>query len=227
MKDENIVSLSICSYYKRVFKRIGIESRIIKVTTKEIPHYAMIVHGDKGWFYLNPFLDLMVNQVGMITSYFGKTPHQKTNTVRNKYPYLIELDFNYVKSLDEELGLLPYGNYLDDFFDIIFKEMLNREKMQSIIDPNLTNEENKMKFASDHLINIGNKLGLFERKLFYERLIHVLFRKKECSNIKVSFTINRDAICFLFMNHCSNYFKEDMIFVERKENDQYFLQRTI
>ena len=52
----------------------------------------------------------------MITSYFGKTPYQKENTVRNNYPYLIELDFDYVKSLDEQLGFLYYGYYLDDFF---------------------------------------------------------------------------------------------------------------
>lgn len=227
MIDKNIVCLSLCSYYKRVLKRIHIESKIIKATTKEIPHYAMIVHGDFGWFYINPLLDLMVNQVGMITSYFGKTPYQKENTVRNNYPYLIELDFDYVKSLDEQLGFLYYGYYLDDFFEMIFKEATNKKTIQTILEPDLTALECKMKFASDYLIPIANKLSLFERKLFYERLIFTLFSKKERANIKVKFTFDKDAVTFLFLKDLSNHFKENMIFLEKKEKDCYYLSRTI
>ncbi len=227
MVDNNIVCLSICQYYKRVFKRIGIESKIIKATTSEIPHYAMIVHGNYGWFYLNPLLDLMVNQVGMITSYFGVTPHQKANTVRNNYPYLIDLDFEYVKSLDEQLGFLYCGYYLDDFFDMIFQEITNKKKFQTILDPNLTEVECKMKFASEHLIHIGSKLGLFERKLFYERLIYVLFSKKKHNDMKVNFTFSDDRLCFLYLPTSSNKINDGMIFTEKKDQNQYHLIRTI
>ncbi len=225
MKGKNVVCQSMCAYYKRAFWKKRIESKIIIVGEKEIPHYVMLVNGDKGWYYLDPLLDLMANRMGLVSSYFARIPHSKSDVIHRKYPNLKQLSKEYIFNLDKELNLLYGGEYLNFYLGMVYREMMDKKITPSSFDPNLSEMENKILFASNHLISLGKDLGICERKQFYERLIYTIFSEKERRHVKVIFEQNQETLSFVFDKDIDEALENDLCFKEEWNDGQYCLIR--
>ena len=186
-----VVCKTICEIYQTIYKVYNIESRVIVTENKEISHYGLIVHGDYGWYYLDPLKDLFVNQLGLKTQYFGITPDLKLPKVKEDYPFLIDLPETYIEKLDLELGLIPKPNsYLNTFFDILHNEITSDIANDFFNVPKGNHTKliiEKLLFMNKFLINMGNIPGLCERTIFYKYLISCIFdieeRKKISANI--------------------------------------------
>lgn len=186
MNGSNVVCKTICKYYGRVFKRIHIEFKIITTNEKEVPHFAMLVHGDKGWYFIDPLKDLLVNQLGCRTNFFGvKTDF---GTVSKEYPSLVTLDEDYLFSLASQTGSLSYGHFFDFFIELIHHEFFHCNDISFLLDAknDISLILAKLNFCSQYLINIHSIPGLCERRQYYSYLKRQIFNKFEKKKVKIS-----------------------------------------
>lgn len=236
---ENVVCKTICEYYHDLFLSFNIESKIIKTNNKSIPHYGLIVRGDKNWFFIDPLKDLMHNQVGFKTTHFGIMPLSRTQNNTLLYPEIDLLPFSYVEEMDTYLNLLTCGMYLNDFFDMFHEsifhhpsvrllEFLDSEEFdivklrQAIYPTNVANRHviaSKIALMNNCVINIGNCSGLLERDQFYDSAISYIFSRVERKNIKVGINPNRE----LCLTHLIG--NDEEVYSEYKEDDKYQLKR--
>ncbi len=225
-KSNLVVCQTICEIYKSIYEEFNIRSLIITTNTKSVPHYALIVNGDYGWYYIDPLKDLFANQLGLKTEYFGIIP--KYGIVKDKYPFLINLSEQYITSLDISLKIIEDGFYMDTFFDIISQEMTNN-KVYKFFEVEKFNYIKlilkKLDFASKYLINIGEIHGLYERLTFYNFLINKIYKKNEKKIIEPSLVFDKDKYLLLL----DLDFKTDnlhMTFCEEKNNNgKYYLKK--
>jgi len=196
---------SICEYYHKLFKKFNIESEIITTNNKMIPHYALIVKGDSCYFCIDPLKDLMRNQTGLATGYFGFIPKSKTQDNRKLYPHITPLSQEYLKEMDIYLNLLSCGMYTNDFLHMLHKSIFHHQnnRLLEFLDENTSNIsfanniyansntandlaiKAKIEIMNRCVINTGNCPGLMERDQFYDEITRYMFSRFERKRIKV------------------------------------------
>lgn len=189
MQGENVVCQTICQYYGHVFRKLHIDFKIITTNNKLVPYFALLVSGDYGWFLIDPLKDLYRNQMGFQPNFFGVIPFG--GTVRELYPYLISLDNNYILSLAKETNTLPFGNFLDVFFELLHQDIFQSSNGDFGLEKG-ANEisiiQAKLKFISDYLLNMGEVLGNYERRQYHSYLKTCFFNRPECNHIDIRIT---------------------------------------
>lgn len=222
MKGANVVCKTICQYYGRVLKRLHIEFKIIPTNEKKVPHFAMIVHGDNGWYYMDPLKDLLANQMGFFPRFFGVLLNY--GLVPIKYPGLIELNKDYIQELAIQTNNFSYGHFTDFFLDLLHDEFFQKP-IQSFF--NCATDEFsmilvKLKFLSQYLININSIPGLYERWQYYSYLKSRVFNRPECEKVKIEIKdFDFIQISVIDSNNSSAIFQESV-----DEDNQYFLKRV-
>lgn len=177
-----VVCKTLSEIYKSIYDDFNIKSKIITTNKKQIPHYTLIVNGDFGWYCIDPLKDLVANQLGLRTHFFGLIPENNYSTVKEEYPFLIRLTKGYVEDLDEKLHLTQNNIYMDDFFEILHLEMTNNHIYKYF---NIEKKDTfgimlqKLKFAEKYLIDLGKIPGLYERKFLYGYIIDCIYNRNE------------------------------------------------
>lgn len=222
MTGKSVVCKTICQYYGRVFKRLHIDFKIITTNDKIVPHYGMIVHGDKGWYFIDPLKDLLTNQMGFCPHFFGVIP--EFGTVLERFPYLKKLDASYVWTLARDIDSLFGGEYLDFYMNLIHEECFN----SSLSNVNLHDNGSltilklieKLEFVSNYLLNLEKVPGLFERGQYYSYLKGLLFNKLERKSLSIKI-FNQECIQILV-----SCMEEELLYQEiLNENGEYVLKR--
>lgn len=216
----NVVCSTLADNYIDIFSMFNIRAKKIIANSAKIPLFALIVEGDHGWFYLDPLKDLFNCQYGLDPTEFAILPHYET--LKKKYPFLISLPKEYIKSIDSALGLIPS---LDSFFYLLHLEMTNRNSVCKHFEVKTNNRillfEKKMNFANSHLINLGCVKGPFERIQLYIYLEKIMFFKTEKKNLRIHLDSNNAPLI--------EYQSKDthITFSEITTNDNYKLERKI
>lgn len=202
----------VCQYYQKLYASFNIESIIITTNKKIVPHYALIVKGDTCYFCIDPLKDLMRNQVGFKSGYFGFIPLSKTQDNYKLYPQITTLNPEYIKEMDEYLKLLSCGMYSDDFLILLHQSIFHRPnyRLLEFLDQKESNiefSENiyaksnkanhyaiaaKIAIMNRCVINIGNCPGIMERDQLYNEIVRYVFSRSERRNIKVGITPERE-----------------------------------
>lgn len=226
-KGKLVVCQTICKTYQSIYRDFKIDCHIITTNLKAIPHYALIVNGNYGWYYIDPLKDLFANQLGLKTEYFGCIP--KHGIVKDEYPFLINLSQQYIKFIDTKLKLIINNFYMDTFFDVLNKEMVDN-KVHTFFNVNKNDYISlvlkKLYFANDHLINMGEIPGLYERLIFYKFLINKIYKKNEKKIIEPSLILDKDKYSLLIdFNFKTNNLH--MTFREKKDNNGKFCLKKI
>lgn len=220
-RGRNIVCSTISDFFVTLFQNYGIRAKKVVANSAKIPLFAMIVEGDKGWYFIDPLNDLFHVQYHLKTTEYGMIPYYKT--LSSTYPNLISLPQEYIAEIDCDLGI---PKPLNDFFTIIHLEMTNRnrivEHFQVSKEDRIELFNRKMNFANEHFINLGNVSGSFERLQLYMFLERILFFKSEKRDIKIyldtAFSIPRPHI-----EYTNPYCGDRVIFEEQKKDGQYKL----
>lgn len=180
----DIVCSTLADFYVNLFNTLGIRAKKIIANSAKIPLFAIIVEGDNGWYFLDPINDLFPNQYGLETTEFGNVPHYQT--LRGNYPYLLTLPKDYVDSMDNALGI---DKSLSLFFKELHLDMTNKKYVSDYFDVSSSDLNGlfckKMNFANQHLINLGQVNGTFERIKLYLFLERIMFFKNEKKNITI------------------------------------------
>lgn len=174
-----IVCSTLVDYYIRIFALFGINAKKIAATNATIPLFAMLVEGKDGWYYMDPLNDLLLNQYGLETRYFGVIP--KFAHFQEDYPFIKTVPKEKIEEMNRDLGL--------------YNDSLSFEKLQECrqflvhshackifgLDTKSTYElvRCKMRFLEKNLINLGNVPGLYERYHLYGLLKRHIFDKNE------------------------------------------------
>lgn len=227
MQGEKVVCKTICEYYGRVYRKLHIDFKIITTNNKLIPHYAMLVSGDSGWFMIDPLKDLCCNQLGFQPCFFGVVPTY--GTLKSLYPGVISLDANYVFSLAKETNTLSFGNFLDTFFDLLHQDIFHSSNYDFVFckkDDEISTIQAKLKFISDHLLNLGKVSGIYERKQYYGYLKPCLFNRPECSYFEVNITEDYNLSIVIYKDLECKYKAFEYVEV-RNEDGQYSLKRVV
>lgn len=216
----DIVCSTLADYYVELFHDFGINAKKIVANSSKIPLFALIVEGDKGWYFLDPLADLVSNQYGTRPYFFGVIP--RYNTVRSNYKELIKLPSEYVDELDNELGLA----YLDEFFHGLHSVMTQRKNAKEFFGypPNMPIDlrETKLEFMNDNLINIGNVNGVFNRADLYLYLNDQILNRSEK---KYVCTCIEGDIENLYLSYYIKKKDEIIKYVEEKQNGVYRLTK--
>lgn len=220
----NIVCSTLADFYVNLYHTFGIGAKKVIANSAKIPLFAVIVEGDNGWFFIDPINDLFPNQYGLKTIEYGKIPHYKT--LNSNYPFLITLEDEYLEEMDKDLGI---REPLNDYFDKLHLEMTNRNSIYDHFQLEkgdyLGLFQRKMEFANDELINLGCVNGSFERNRLYLFLERTMFFRNEKKNIKISLNgITPEPTPQIeYIDFTTN---SSTIFIERKENDRYVLEKV-
>lgn len=198
----DIICKSIGEIYEAAFKRAGIKSRCIsKVNSNsgsksQFPHIDMIVEGENGkQYYMNPMDDLYRIQMGAKTKRFG--------TKTEKYDDLDYFEEDEIKQMDDKLGYTYHGMYIDEVFEMIRNEFLNRNKMKAHLlnaRPELTNKDLTKEFLLEYKLDFIFKFvnsskdmrGYIELVKYYKEIFGQLLNKTERKNIKKYNICNKD-----------------------------------
>ncbi len=217
----NIVCSTLADFYVELFKKFNIQAEKIIANSSSIPLFAIIVKGDNGWYFLNPLEDLFNNQYNLKPKAFAIIPRYKT--VKYNYPFLNLLPIDYIASLDDYLQI----KYIDDYFLKMHKIFTNRVSANLFFgydkDSHIDLKEDKIKFYEQHLINLGQVNGAFERAQLYNYLNEKLFNKGERNHIKVLIDGNYDN-AFISINITNR--SEEITYNEEKKDGQYILKRV-
>lgn len=231
---------TICEYYHELFKEFDIESEVITTNKKIIQHYALIVKGDTCYFCIDPLKDLMRNQTGLRSGYFGFLPKSKTQDNRTLYPHITALNPEYIKEMDQYLGLLSCNMYTEDFLSALHESIFHRpndrllnflsSKNQNIefahniyAKCNTANDyviEAKIELMNRYIINTGNCPGLMERDQFYDEVVSFLFSRNERRKITIGIQDRELTIV-------NNSDDGPIAYTESCENGVYKLERKI
>lgn len=201
--DTHVICVTICEYYEKLFKTFGIDCEIIQTNIKKVPHHGLIVHGDTKSYFIDPLKDLGLNQLGCATKFYGIIPLSTTKDNLSEHPYLVTLPPKYLQEMDQYLGLLQCGMYMDDFFLELHNELMTRTNYDDILalinetplsagippHTNLySNPKNsindyyvaaRIELMNRYLINLGNIPGIMERHQLYQYIITQIFTKQE------------------------------------------------
>lgn len=210
-----IVCLSLCKFYHELFKTFNIESQIITTNKKLIPHYALLVNGDRGWYYIDPLKDLMNNQARIRTQYYGTIPRYLCTSIIQEFS-LIELPFEYLDEMDQYLKLI-----LDDILNNHLKnihEVITTNKAYAYLQSHLhqnselfdQTEIYKMKLAllNQDFIHRASIPGKIERAQFYSYLLYHIFNHRERKNMIIKCERNVPVIVSVY----------DSIYTDKKRN---------
>lgn len=222
-RGRDIVCSTLADYYVNLYQAFGIEAKKIAANSATIPLFAVIVHGDHGWFYIDPLNDLFNNQYGLKTTEFGTIPHYKT--LATNYPDLEKLPKEYLAEIDKGLGI---NETLDAYFNKLHLEMTNRHSCRKRFDLDTNSREeffiSKMEFSSDNLLNLGKVNGSLERIRLYLFLERILFFKAEKRNLKIwlnqDYEIPRPQIEYISFDNGNS-----ILYQEVKEDNKFLLKR--
>lgn len=216
----SIVCSTLADYYVNLFHEFGINAKKIIATSSKIPLFALMVEGDKGWYFLDPLADLVANQYGKRPYFFGVIP--RYNTVRSNYKELIKLPQEYVDELDSELGLA----YLDEFLEGLHNVMTQRKAAKEFFGypPNepIDLRETKLEFMNDNLINIGEVKGFFNRAILYIDLNDYILNKGEKKYVRTCVIGDKDN---LYLSYSIKKKDEVITYIEEKQNGIYRLTK--
>lgn len=190
-QDTNIICKSIGSIYVEIFKQAGIQAECVNKETKSpFPHIDIIASPDDGkhWYYMNPMDDLYRIQGNLRTQRYGS----KTS----KYPGLDSFSEEELKQIDTKLGYTFNGMYMDEFFDMLRTEFMNRAKIKAHIlseNPNLTNRdlskdmllEYKLDFIFKYITEFEKMQGYIELKKYQKEIFGRLLNQTERRKIKI------------------------------------------
>lgn len=222
-----IVCGTLVDYYLKILNIFDIETKKIIATNAEIPLFALIVHGDRGWYYLDPLTDLFNNQYGLQTRFFGRTPRYKE--VRDNYPNLVQFSYDTLRQMDSELNILKGNLYTSDIFDILRREMITRSIASKILDVDIADSHSltkkKLQIINDNLINLGRIPGLYERSYMYGFIRGHIFDRIEKTNTEVVF--NLDDPTNISLNFIIDYpdYEREVYGEFTDDRGQYFLSR--
>lgn len=223
LEGRNIVCSTLADFYVNLYTSLGIAAKKIICNSAKLPLFALIVEGTHGWFFLDPLNDLFSNQYRLKTAEFGKVPHY--HTLNSNYPYLVTLSNEYIVRLDSDLGL---DDTYDDFFTLLHLEMTNRYLVSKYLEVDEKNKlelfKKRMEFASEHLINLGNVEGPFERVRLYLFLENQLFYKTEKKNIKICLDKTKTMLP-MHIEYTNFYDGSSMIFEEERKGNRFVLKK--
>ena len=191
-EDIDIICKSIGKdIYVKVFEQAGIKARCVNKKTKSsFPHIDIIASPDDGknWYYMNPLDDLYRIQGGLKTQRYGSRT--------SKYNGLAYYTDEELRKMDNELGYTFKGMYMDEFFEAIKDEFMNKAKIKPHIlevHPNLTYKElnkdyyleYKIDFIMQHVADFQRMQGYIELKKYQREIFGRLLNQTERRKIKV------------------------------------------
>ena len=217
----DIVCSTLSDYYVNLFNEFGIESKKVAANSAKIPLFVVLVNGDNSWYYLNPLGDLFNNQYGLTPTEYGIIPDYKT---LKQYNYLQILPKDYIEEIDKKLNL---PETYDSFFQKLHLEMtinqifkyydLERGDFNSLF-------ERKIDFMNDHLLNIGQVNGPYERIHLYRFLERCIFFSNEKKFITIKLGSNGDNYFPIIEYNVPNT-NTHFVYTEANEKGQYVLKR--
>jgi len=218
----NIVCSTLADFYVELFKTFGINARKIAANSTRIPLFAVIVEGDKGWYFIDFLNDLFNNQLGIKTTEYGKIP--RYNTLRTNFP-LVLLSDEYINDIDLALGI---DKSLSSYFSELHLWMTDKNSIRKSFKVDDADRIGvflkKMAYANENIINLGHINGAFERIRLYLFLEKIMFFKTEKRNISISldktYSIPRPVI-----EYTSPYQKGTVSFVEERTDGEFILAR--
>ena len=222
-RGRNIVCSTLADFYVELFKTFGINARKIAANSTRIPLFAVIVEGDKGWYFIDFLNDLFNNQLGIKTTEYGKIP--RYNTLRTNFPYLVLLSDEYINDIDLALGI---DKSLSSYFSELHLWMTDKNSIRKSFKVDDADRIGvflkKMAYANENIINLGHINGAFERIRLYLFLEKIMFFKTEKRNISISldktYSIPRPVI-----EYTSPYQKGTVSFVEERTDGEFILAR--
>ncbi len=219
-----VVCATLADFYVDLFKQFGINAKKIIARNgnekSKVPLFALIVEGERGWYFLNPLADLFYNQYELKPSSFGIIPRYET--VRNNFKEIIQLPSEYVNELDTELNI----KFLDDYFSNLHQIFAIKSKAKLFFGLPNENEidlkERKIEFYNDKLINLGCVNGAFERAQLYNFLNNKSLNREEKKYTKVKIVggIENPHISVKLINR-----NEIISYEEEKNNGKYTLKK--
>ena len=177
--------------YVKVFEQAGIRAKCVnKPTNSPFPHVDIVASPDEGkhWYYMNPLDDLYRIQGGLKTQRFG--------TQTSKYEGLDYYTEEQLREMDNTLGYTYNGMYMDEFFDVIREEFMNRAKIKRHIleaRPDITRKdltkdfyiEYKMDFIMQHIAEFQRMQGYIELKKYQKEIFGRVLTQVERGAIKI------------------------------------------
>lgn len=223
----NVICSSLCKYYKNLYEQYSIDCIIITTNQKLVPHHALLVKGEIGWYFIDPLKDLMANQVGIKPNFYGIIYSRKYFNLKEQYPYITTLPKEYVEELDSFLKLYPEAIYLNDILNILHSELTTNKSyislnqyfhssLQAKDKQEIT--EAKIKFMNNHLVNYASIPGKMERTQFYDYILTRILNHTE--NKHANIICQKEGPIIL---RCNGYLYEEMQEVTGK---RYFKRKT-
>ncbi len=221
LKDRYIVCSSLADFYVKLYKELGINAQKVPANSARIPLFVVLVEGELGWYYLDPLNDLFYNQYNIRPVNFGVVPRFKT--INENHPELIKLPKEYLLELETSLNKKYYNSLIED----LHTKMAPRNEAFNFFGVLNGNREvltkEKIKFMNEHLINLGNVNGPYERVLLYLYLYTHLLDNSEKRRLSV--LLNKENLCVDIRLDINK--DEYIIYEEEKQNDKYQLKRTL
>lgn len=223
-----VMCLDICKDYKNLYNSFEIDCEIITTNNYLMPHYGLIVYGDTAKYFIDPLKDLHLNQYRCETAHYGIIPLSESQDNLTLYPGLSVLPQEYLREMDNFLGLVKSGLYNSDIINILRNELLFKDNTDYLLkligeDKRFANDDSyiraKIELMNTYLINLGNVPGAMERELIYKYLISELFKEYEQTVIRTRIGF-RDEIMLI---HDTLYGPN--IYQESKNNESFYLKR--
>lgn len=216
----NICCSTISDYYVNLFKEFGINAKKVAANSAKIPLFVVLVEGDNSWYYIDPLNDLFHNQYGLKTTEYGIIPHYKT---LSQYHFLETLPKEYIESIDKKLGM---PQTLDSAFQDLHMEMTERNSIFDFFQIEKGDYtslfQHKIDFMNEHLINLGDVKGPYERIILYLFLERMLFFKNEKKNITIK--LNKDGDTYYpFIEFYDHKSKQTTTYHEEDDGKQRIL----
>jgi hypothetical protein len=210
---------TISEYYHNLLDTFNIYSKIIKTNNRRIPHYALVVYSDKCHYYIDPLKDLMNSQVGLRTTFYGVIPKSTSKIITNDFPKLTFLPIEYLKEMDEYLGFLINGLYMNNFYEILHQKLTTNKvtnNLNQFLEIPLNPKDwkkiliEKIIFMSNYLINMPQVPGIIERAQYYAYIIGQIFNHGERKNIEIRYSLDRTIIIEIELQDKKEIFKEQI-----------------
>lgn len=197
-EEVDIICKSIGEIYVKIFEQVGIKAKCVnKKTNSPFPHIDIIASPDDGehWYYMNPMDDLYRIQGNLKTQRYGS----KTS----KYEGLSNYTEEELRQMDNALGYTYQGMYMDEVFDKMKSEFMNRAKLKDHIlreRPDLTNRdltkdfllEYKIDFVMKYITEFEKMKGYIELKKYQKEIFGRLLNQTERKKVKIHNICNRD-----------------------------------
>ncbi len=220
-----IVCSTLADCFVDIFKSVDIYAKKVVANSAKIPLFALIVLGDHGFYFLDPINDIFNIQYNLYPQNFGVIPYYRT--LRKNYHNLTHLDRKYLEELDTTLNNNIPVNYTNNYIKELKDKMCQRNKACEFLGipkgdrVSLTSQ--KLVFFNDHLINIGNVKGPFERTRLYYYLFNNLLSSNEERQIDIYLDDIEYEIANVYLKLHVNPSKY-LLFREEKKDDNYQLK---